>query len=315
MIVALAGGVGGAKLAHGLANTLSPGELAIFVNTGDDFVHLGLHISPDIDTVAYTLADLSDRERGWGLADETWAFMGALERLGGEVWFRLGDRDLATHVERTRRLATGETLSKIVADFCRRLAISHIVLPMSDDPVRTMVHSRGEILPFQEYFVHRACAPPVDGFTFEGADQAVVQPTLLASISDPALEAIIVCPSNPFVSIGPFLAMPPFSAALTQRRAPLIAVSPIIGGKALKGPAAKMFEELGLVPTVVSVAEHYGTLLDGFIIDSEDQVHEPALRSLGIKTLVTKTVMQDHADERWLAQEAVRFAHELRSGS
>ena len=245
-VVALSGGVGGAKLALGLSRVLPAAELQVVCNTGDDFDHLGLCISPDIDTVAYTLAGVANREVGWGRHDETWSFMETLETLGGETWFRLGDRDLAMHVERTRRLRAGETLTTVTADLCARLGVAPRVLPMSDDPVRTRVRTDQGWIDFQEYFVRRRCEPVVHELAFHGATTARAQPEFLAALTDPATQAVVICPSNPFISIEPILAVPGVRAALADCAAPVIAVSPLIGGRAIKGPTAKMMAELGM---------------------------------------------------------------------
>jgi len=221
MIVALAGGVGGAKLADGLARVVAPGDLTIAVNTGDDFEHLGLHVSPDLDTVMYTLAGRNDRETGWGLAGETWAFMAALERLGGETWFRLGDQDMATHVERTRRLGDGQTLSAVTAELCDRFGIGHPIVPMSDDPIRTMVLTGDGRLPFQDYFVRLRCEPRVTGFEFDGAQAARASPALLAVMGSGSISTAIICPSNPYVSVGPILAVPEIARWLGERAFPV----------------------------------------------------------------------------------------------
>lgn len=311
MILALAGGVGGAKLAHGLARLLPPEELLIAVNTGDDFVHLGLHVSPDLDSVMYKLAGLNDTARGWGVRGESWAFMDALGRLGGETWFNLGDRDLATHVERTRRLAAGETLSAVTGTLCRTLGIAHEIVPMSDDPVRTMVLSDGSRIPFQDYFVRLRCEPPASGFAFDGADKARPAAALAAVLSDPSLEAIVICPSNPFVSVAPILALPAVRAAIDRRRVPMVAVSPIIAGAAVKGPAAKMMHELGLTPSASSIAAHYGATIDGLIVDAEDAALVADIEAMGMRALAAPTVMKSAEDERDLAETAVRFARTL----
>jgi LPPG:FO 2-phospho-L-lactate transferase len=308
MIMALAGGVGGAKLAQGLARVLPPGRLLVVVNTGDDFEHLGLHISPDVDTVMYTLAGIANPETGWGLAEETWSFMAALERLGGETWFRLGDKDLATHIERTRRLHAGEPLSAITADFCDRLGVAHGVAPASDDPIRTMVLSGAEAIPFQRYFVERRAAPPVRGFRFAGAERASPSPPVRAILEQVAIEGVILCPSNPFVSIAPILAVPALGEWLGHRSAPVVAVSPIVGGRALKGPAAKMMEELGLPCSPIGLAEHYGDRIDGLVIDEADRSHAPELERRGLAVAVTGTVMRGALDRARLAREVVAFA-------
>jgi LPPG:FO 2-phospho-L-lactate transferase len=308
MILAFAGGVGGAKLAHGLAAALPADKLTVVVNTGDDFEHLGLYISPDVDTVLYTLAGLNDQERGWGLAGETWNFMAAMERVGGETWFRLGDRDLATHVERTRRLKT-ETLSAVTDDFRRRFGIGCRILPMSDDPVRTMVMTDQGRMAFQDYFVRLQCKPVVSGFAFEGIANARPNPALIAALEANDLEAIIICPSNPFVSVSPILQLPGLPDLLAKRRVPVVAVSPIIGGEAVKGPAAKMLQELGLGVTQEAVASFYGGLLDGFIVDERDA--DAAKRIRNPKVKVVPTLMRTLDDKITLAHHAVNFAREL----
>lgn len=312
MILALAGGVGGAKLAHGLTRILQPQDLLIAVNTGDDFEHLGFHISPDLDSVMYKLADLNDTERGWGLANETWQFMKALEQLGGKTWFNLGDRDLATHVERTRRLRAGESLSKTTQALCTQLGIDHRIVPLSDDPVRTMVMTKEGILPFQDYFVRLQCAPAVTAFSFDGADTARPNDTLMAALNGDELTAIVICPSNPFVSIDPFFALPEIASAIDTRRVPVVAVSPIIGGTAVKGPAAKMFRELGIEPSATSIAAHYGARLDGLVIDTCDTDLTEAIESAGTRVQVAATLMKSAEDERRLAQETLAFADLLR---
>ena len=227
LVVALSGGVGGAKLALGLSRVLPPEDLLVIANTGDDFEHLGLSISPDIDTLMYTLSGLANQELGWGRTDETWSFMETIAALGGENWFRLGDRDLAVHIERTRRLRAGDTLSTVTADFCRRLGVLPRVLPMTDDRVRTRVLTEDGWIDFQEYFVQRQCRPVVRDLAFEGVGQATAQPDFLAALAHPNLRAVVVCPSNPFISVEPILALPGVRAALSACNAPIIAVSPI----------------------------------------------------------------------------------------
>jgi LPPG:FO 2-phospho-L-lactate transferase len=307
-ILALAGGVGGAKLAEGLAAILPPGELTVAVNVGDDFEHLGLHISPDIDTVTYTLAGLNNKEQGWGLEGETWNFITALERLGGETWFRLGDRDIATHIERTQRLKT-ETLSAVTADFAARLDIRQKIVPVSDDPVRTMVRTDQGLLAFQDYFVRLRCAPRVEKLEFPGIDGMKPSPGFLAALSAPDLTAIVICPSNPFLSILPILSIPGIRLALEGRNAPLVAVSPIIGGEAVKGPAAKIMDELGWAVSSVGVAGFYGTLLDGLMIDRVDAHLAPEID--GSEVLVGDTMMRNSDDRRRVAADVLAFAKGL----
>jgi LPPG:FO 2-phospho-L-lactate transferase len=298
--VALCGGVGGAKLADGLAQVLSPGQLTIVVNTGDDFEHLGLHISPDIDTVVYTLAGLANPETGWGRAGETWTFMRVLSDLGEPDWFQLGDGDLAMHIARTHRLRAGESLSEVCAYVCHRLGIDHAILPMSDDPVRTTVMTDEGRLAFQDYFVRRKSGPAVSEITFEGAHAAQPAPGVPAALARDDLAGIILCPSNPYLSVDPLLAVPGLRAALEARRVPLVAVSPIVGGAAIKGPTAKIMTELGVESSVQSVAKHYGALLDGMVADDADA---EALKDapLDVPTWTTGTVMTSSRDRVDLA--------------
>lgn len=310
-VVALSGGIGGAKLALGLSRVLPPERLIVVANTGDDFEHLGLAISPDLDTLMYTLAGLSDPERGWGRRDETWSFMAALAALGGESWFQLGDGDLATHVERTRRLAASETLSHITDDFCRRLGVGARILPMSEDRVRTRVRTSDGWLDFQDYFVRRRCAPEVNELAYEGAAQARPHPEFMSALADARLRAVIICPSNPYLSVDPILALPGVRAALKACPAPVIAVSPIIGGRAVKGPTAKMMRELGLPSTATAIAQHYDGLIDLFVVDHcEGEVSLPNMRVAKAAIL-----MSTLADREALARAMLAFADGIREGS
>jgi LPPG:FO 2-phospho-L-lactate transferase len=309
VIIALSGGVGGAKLALGLSRVLPAQELLVVVNTGDDFEHLGLSISPDIDTVVYTLAGLANRELGWGRQDETWSFMETMQGLGGETWFRLGDRDLALHVERTRRLKAGESLSGITADLCRRLGVGPSVVPMTDDKVRTRLLTELGWLDFQDYFVRRRCEPVVSQLQFQGAGAARPHPTFLAALADPALEAVVICPSNPFISVEPILAIPGVREALLGCAAPIIAVSPIIAGRAVKGPTAKMMTELGLDPSAGAVAERYADLLDGYVIDHADMSE---VVSIGPRVTLAQTLMTTIEDREALARIVLDAAGVLR---
>jgi LPPG:FO 2-phospho-L-lactate transferase len=309
MILALAGGVGGAKLARGLADVLAPEELTIAVNTGDDFEHLGLHISPDLDSVMYTLAGLNDPVRGWGITGETWHFMDGLGALGGETWFRLGDRDMATHVERTKRLRTGESLSVVTRALCAHLGIRHTVTPMSDDSVRTLVHTPEGVLSFQDYFVRRRAEPAVKKLEYSGAGKARIAHALWVALDNPSLRAIVICPSNPYLSIAPMLALPGLRSALENRRVPVIAVSPIVAGQALKGPAAKIMRELGKEPSSLEVARFYAGLIDALILDHSDEALSTAIGNLDIRPLVTATVMTDPEDRSALAGRIIDFIH------
>lgn len=270
-VLALSGGVGGAKLLRGLYRILPADSLAAIVNTGDDFEHLGLHVSPDIDTTLYTLAGLAHPEQGWGRRDETWTFMRALKGLGGETWFALGDGDLALHVERTRRLALGLKLSLVVEDFARSFGIRAQIVPMSDDRVATRVATDEGELSFQDYFVRRHCEPVVQGLRFEGAAEARLPERAREAFASPDLEAMVIAPSNPWLSIDPLLAIPELRLALQSAKCPVIAVTPIIGGKAVKGPTAKIMAELGMTVSALSIAEHYRGLIDGFVLDARDR--------------------------------------------
>jgi len=307
--LALSGGVGGAKLASGLAAVLRPGQLTIVANVGDDFDHLGLRICPDLDSNMYALAGLNNEELGWGRQGETWQFMAALKDFGGETWFNLGDQDLAVHVERTRRLAAGESLSDVTQALSRALGITHPLQPASDEPIRTIVETEAGDLSFQHYFVRDQCAPAVLGFHFDGIDNANVSPVFAAALSDPSLAAVIICPSNPFVSVDPILRMPGLCDRLRSLDAPVLAVSPIVAGQAIKGPAAKMMAELNVPATSVAVAEYYGDLLDGFIIDVQDTGLVDQFAELPL--LVTETIMKNADDRAALARSVIDFSGRL----
>ena len=298
-IVALAGGVGGAKLAHGLAQILKPEELTIIVNTGDDFEHYGLYISPDLDTVCYTLAGLANPITGWGRVNESWKVIENTSKLGGPSWFNLGDQDLGTHLERTRRLKEGASLSQVTKDFCKAWGVEHTVLPMSDQPVRTIVDTDEGELAFQEYFVHRRCEPRVKGFRFEWVDSAEAVSGAKEAIS--SADAVVFCPSNPWVSIDPILKVIPI------KDKSVYAVSPIIGGETVKGPAAKMYRELGIEPSAFAVANHYRGLATGFILDTMDAQLTESVRGLNMRALVTNTLMKGHEDRRQLASDVLNF--------
>lgn len=306
MIVALAGGVGGARLAKGLALALPEEQLTVVVNVGDDFEHLGLHVSPDIDTVLYTLAGLANPDTGWGREGETWAFMGALSKLGGETWFQLGDRDLATHVERTRRLRAGERLSAVTARFAERLGTGARVVPATDDPLRTMVATDEGELAFQEYFVHRQCRPRALGFRFDGADLAEPSEPVAALMRRTDLEGFVICPSNPWLSIDPLLAVRGLREWIERSGLPVVAVSPIVGGKAVKGPAGKIMGELGIEVSALGVARHYEGLVSAWVIDHQDAGLAPRLEALGCRVHVTDTMMTVPPDVHRLSLEKTR---------
>jgi LPPG:FO 2-phospho-L-lactate transferase len=312
LVLALSGGVGGAKLALGLAQVVEAANLVVVANTGDDFEHMGLAISPDIDTLTYALAGLDNRTLGWGRQDESWNFMEVMATLGGPAWFRLGDRDLALHVLRTMRLRAGESLSAITADVAQRLGVAPRILPMSDDAVRTRVDSDEGVLDFQDYFVGRQCRPVVRGLHFAGAERAAAHPDFLAALASPRLRAVVVCPSNPFISVEPILALPGVRAALEACAAPVVAVSPIIGGKAVKGPTAKMMAELGIEPSAASVAQRYGALLDGYVIDHADAA---LAGTLGLPCVVAQTLMATREDKAALARVALDLADAIRAGA
>lgn len=310
-ILALAGGVGGAKLANGLAAILPPGDLTIAVNIGDDFSHLGLTICPDIDSVTYALGGLNDTQRGWGVAGESWAFMDALRGLGGEDWFNLGDRDLAIHVLRTNLLRAAP-LSAVTADITSRLGIRQAIVPISDDPVRSIIVTDQGDMAFQDYFVRYQCAPRFHDIRFEGAVQARMADTVVAAFDDPALEAIIICPSNPLLSVAPILSVPGVRDRLLGRHVPCVALSPFIAGQAVKGPAAKIMGELGLLTTPATVASHYRGLIDGLVVDAADT---GGWDEAGVILHGTDILMRDSADQQRLAGEILAFAGMLRSPS
>jgi LPPG:FO 2-phospho-L-lactate transferase len=313
-VAALAGGVGGAKLADGLALALPPTDFTTIVNTGDDFEHLGLKICPDLDTVCYTLAGLANPETGWGLRGETWHALESLEAVGGPTWFRLGDHDLGTHLERTRRLREGQTLSQVTAAFCAAWGVASRVIPMSDEPVPTVVYTDEGPLPFQEYFVHRQCQPEVTGFHFEGVEKSRPAPGVLQVLN--AADLVVICPSNPWVSIAPILAIPGVRDAVQGKQ--VVAVSPIIGGRAMKGPAAKMFQELGLSPSAAAVAKHYGAkrgngILTGFVLDNLDADQSVETETSGVHTLTTNTMMNTSTDRLRLANELIIWFDRIRN--
>lgn len=298
-VVILAGGVGGARMADGFARVMPPEDLAVIVNTGDDFEWHGLLVCPDFDTVLYTLAGIANPETGWGIAGDTWNALAMLERYGGETWFRVGDRDLATHVFRTFLWRQGVRLSEIALRLRQALGVAVALWPMSDQPVRTRVRTDEGWLAFQEYFVRRRCEPPVRGFAWEGPEQARLSPEARAALE--RAELVVIAPSNPYVSIGPILALPEVVPLLQKRL--VVAVSPILGGQALKGPAAKMMAELGEEPSARTVAQRYQPFLKGFVLDQVDAPLAPAIAALGIRLLVTDTVIGSSEARARLARE------------
>jgi LPPG:FO 2-phospho-L-lactate transferase len=300
MITALAGGVGAARLLRGLVRVVPPSEVTAIVNTGDDTVLHGLLICPDLDTVTYTLAGMNDDERGWGQAGETWTVMGALERLGGEAWFRLGDLDLATHLFRTQRLADGAPLSVVTAEITAAVGVGARLLPMTDGIVRTRVTvAEGTEIAFQEYFVRRQHSVAVTAVRFEGVESCVPAPGVLEALSD--ADVVVICPSNPVVSIGPLLAVPGIADSLRRRRHRVVAVSPIVAGAALRGPADRLMTELGHQSSVVGVARLYAEVAGTLVVDHADQDLASAVEALGVRCVVAPTVMRTADDARRLS--------------
>lgn len=308
--LAFAGGVGGAKLAEGLVHAVGAEQVAVVVNTADDFTLYGLHISPDIDTVMYALAGISNPETGWGIAGDTWENFDMLERFGAAPWFRLGDRDLATHLLRTQMMNEGATLSEVTRKLTRRLNVLSLIMPMSNDPVHTLVDTDHGALPFQEYFVKHHWQPVVSGLLYEGAAEAEPGPSVLRRIE--TADTILICPSNPYLSIDPIMTLHGIKDALLNASAPIIAVTPIIAGQALKGPAAKLMKELGVEPSAFEVARHYSDFINGFVLDTRDADLRPKIEAMGMGVLVTDTIMNNSAERARLACEVVTFADQLR---
>ena len=310
MIVALAGGVGGAKLAQGLYRALPPGELTVIGNTADDFTHFGLRISPDLDTVLYTLAGLANPATGWGVAGDTFRTMEQLGRLGADTWFLVGDVDFATHIRRSQLLHQGLSLTEVTASLLAGLGVRATLLPMCDEPVGTIVETPAGTLHFQDYFVRRRHQDQVSAVSFAGIDRATLPGGVAAALREAA--AIVLCPSNPIVSLGPILAVPGFRDLLREAPGAKVAVSPIVGGRALKGPADQMLANLGHDVSPLGVARLYRDFLDGFVLDREDAAAVPAIEALGLPVLVTQTIMGDAGDRRRLAEEVLAFAGTLK---
>jgi LPPG:FO 2-phospho-L-lactate transferase len=304
-VFALAGGVGGAKLSAGLQDALPAGDFTVVVNTADDFDLWGLRICPDLDTVMYTLADLANPETGWGVAGESFGALGMLARYGEDTWFRLGDKDLATHVLRTARLRAGERLTRITADLAGALGVSGVILPMCDEPVATVLDTPDGSLEFQEYFVRRRQRDEVLGIDLRGIEDARPTDAVLEALA--AADLVVFCPSNPVVSIGPILAVPGMREALAASRAPKIAISPIVGGRALKGPADRMLASLGHEVSATGVARMYGGLVEGMVVDRADEAERSEIEALGMRVLATDAIMRDAPDRARLAREVLEF--------
>lgn len=305
--IVLTGGVGGAKLCQGLAQLLEPSQVLFVVNTGDDFTHLGLHISPDIDSLTYALAGLASKERGWGRDDETWNCLETLAQLKEDTWFQLGDRDLALHLKRTALLASGKTLTQATASVKKALRVRHRIVPMSNDPVRTLVDTEEGLLTFQEYFVARRCAPRVKGFVYEGGMDARLPHGVHTFLQSSEYRGVIICPSNPLLSIDPIFAVEGMRDWLMFPHLPRVAVSPIIGGEAVKGPTAKIFKELGMEVNAVAVAEHYGNFLDGYVYDRRDHYLATRFKGLRLPAVATNTLMESEEDKVKLAHEVLKL--------
>ncbi len=311
-VLALAGGVGGAKLAAGLEAVLPPGDLAVVVNTADDFDLWGLRVCPDLDTVMYTLAGISNRGSGWGVEDETFAALDMLARYGEDTWFKLGDRDLATHILRTARLRSGDSLTSITADLSGTLGVGSAILPMCDEPVATLLDTPDGSLEFQEYFVRRGQRDEVLAIELRGIENA--RPTEAVRGALDTADLVVLCPSNPVVSIGPILAVPGMRGTLEASRAPKVAVSPIVGGRALRGPADRMLASMGHEVSAAGVARMYGGLVGGMVIDRVDEEERSGIEALGMRVLATGAIMRDEPDRARLAREVIEFGAGLVRG-
>ncbi|MGI9270362.1 MAG: 2-phospho-L-lactate transferase [Woeseiaceae bacterium] len=312
-VVALSGGIGGAKLAVGLSQVLQDGELLVIANTGDDFEHLGLHVSPDVDTLMYTLAGLNNPDTGWGRKEESWSFMAALEEIGGPTWFQLGDKDLALNLYRTNELRSGKQLSEITSGLAERYGIRDSIIPMTDDRVHTMIETDSGILPFQDYFVRQKCEPTVRGIRFEGVDNAKPAPAFVDLLQDASIDAFVICPSNPYLSIDPIISIPGVRRALNESAAPVIAVSPVLGGESVKGPTSKIMREMGKPCSAIEVAAHYKGLLDGIIIDHRDAALSAEIESTGVAVDVSSIHMNSLQEKVNLARVAISFAAQVGS--
>jgi LPPG:FO 2-phospho-L-lactate transferase len=305
--LALSGGIGGAKLALGLHHCLDDGQLTVIVNTGDDFEHLGLNISPDIDTLIYTLAELNNTELGWGRRDESWNFAETCEQLGLDTWFSLGDRDLAMHVYRSQRLRDGASLSQVVDELCKRFKINSRIVPMSDSPVRTMLKCDTGTLPFQHYFVKNKCQPKVSQIYFDGIESAKPARAFIDCLNDEHLRAIIICPSNPFLSVQPILSLPLLKEKIRETGKPVIVVSPVVKQDSIKGPTAKLMQELNLQCKVETIAELYKDIATAIVIDKQDENSIDVIKLSGLEVLSENIVMTSLQDKRDLARTIVKF--------
>jgi len=312
--LALSGGVGGAKLALGLSRVLEPSQLTVIANTGDDFEHLGLYISPDLDTLLYTLAGINNPDLGWGRADETWNFMEAARQLGMDTWFQLGDRDLAVHLYRTDRQRRKATLSAITAELCARFGVYTEIVPMSDEPVRTLLTTDLGELSFQDYFVRHRCTPRVSDIHYPGAEIAAPSPLFAKRLSERTLRAVIVCPSNPFLSIRPILALPGIRSTLESIHCPVIVVSPLVRNRALKGPTTRLMKNLGLAVSVPALAGLYAGIADGIVIDAQDRDVVREIEKTGMAVHTANIVMNSLRDRINLAGEVIGFAGRLQAG-
>lgn len=308
MILCISGGVGGAKLVLGLSRVLDPSSLTVAINTGDDFVHLGLEVWPDFDTTLYTLSSLANAQQGWGREAESWRVMDELKVRRGEDWFNLGDKDIALHLLRAQLRSEGRTASEIARVLRDRFSVAHTIVPATDHTVRTIVHTDEGALAFQHYFVRHRAQPEVTRLSYDGASGAPLSPVVLATLANPSLEAIVIAPSNPFLSVDPILALNDARAALRRAGVPIIAVTPIIGGAAVKGPTAKIMQELGMAVSSAAVAAHYGDLIDGFVLDRTDADHRPAIEALGVACALEQTLMQSDQDKTDLASRVLSFA-------
>ena len=300
-VLALAGGVGGAKLALGLRDILDEESLAIVVNTGDDEEFFGLHVSPDLDTVMYTLGGIANPDTGWGISGETFRSLNRLRQYGADTWFNLGDLDMATHIRRTQLLGQGNTLSEVTNSLCSSLGIAHSIFPMTDDTLRTVVITEISEMSFQEYFVKNRCDPRVISLRFDSPSECSPSPGFVTALNESDL--LVFCPSNPFLSVDPILAVPGVRKKIENFRGARVAVSPIVGGEAIKGPAGKILRELGHEVSCVGVAKRYVDLCDVFIIDNVDADLASTIEKLGMRVVVTNTIMNNDQEKRTLAQE------------